>query len=73
MMSNPIHQHEGYMAHMHVKELDFLKRISVEDGVLVYHTGTIIQPVNDRIQMYEEMIERSPDTYADELKGSGRE
>jgi len=57
-----------YMVHTHITELDFLRRLSVVNGEMLYSTGAFLQPVTDRIKMYEEMIERNPSDYAEELK-----
>ena len=59
----PIHHHPEHMAYMHTRELDWLKRLQMHEGVLMYNTGVILQPVSDRIQMYEDMFARRPDTY----------
>ena len=59
----PIHHHPEHMAYMHTRELDWLKSLQMHEGVLMYNTGVILQPVSDRIQMYEDMLTRSPDTY----------
>ena len=59
----PIHHHPEHMAYMHLKELVWLKSLQMHEGVLMYNTGVILQPVSDRIQMYEDMLTRSPDTY----------
>lgn len=67
-MSKPIHQHEGYMAHMHVKEWDLMKRLSIEDGEIVFNTGALIQTLEDRIKMFEDMFALRPETYKEEMK-----
>lgn len=66
-MSKPMHQNEGYMEHMHIKELDFLKRLSIIDGEIYFNTGALLQPISDRIDMYEDMVSRHPDTYSEEI------
>lgn len=68
MMSNKIHNHPDYMVHMHVKELDWLSRLSIRNGEIIFDTGAILQPVIDRIKMYEDMIARNQKDYAPELE-----
>lgn len=63
ILERPIHHHPEHMAYMHTRELDWLKSLQMHEGVLMYNTGVILQPVSDRIQMYEDMLTRSPDTY----------
>jgi len=66
-MSKPIHQHEDYMAYMHVSQWDFMKRLSVRDGEIFYDTGVILHPISDRIKIYEAFFEKEPETYKKEL------
>lgn len=56
------------MAHIHVAELDWLKRLSIIDGNIMFDTGALLQAVSDRIEMYEDMIKQSPETYKEELQ-----
>lgn len=67
-MSKPMHLNEGYMVHAHVRELDFLKRLSIIDGEIFYNTGAIMHRVKDRIDMYEDKINEDPDAYEEELE-----